>query len=170
MEVLLALATLLGGAAALWYFKDKALPPRDHAPTRDDLASLEAKIDRMLEAEKKPPGRSVAAEAVAPPKQDALTERFEALSSDRQRLLSRLDQLAVSRGVPTEGSDASALLAALRLPKPINEAIDRVLGFTSDLERRSLPDIQHSSWVTTMTDACVEFLDMLIRNSARKSP
>ena len=62
-------------------------------------------------------------------------------------------------------SDPTLLRQQLQLPEPIDKAIAEVLGFTDTLQQKHAVDIHLSDWVTNMTEAAAQFLQMLIENA-----
>ncbi len=154
MDWLLAIATLLGGIAAVWYFKDKWGAAKDRPVTQEDLAKLQQTLAELLAGK---PSTDDAAKRQAtvpsPAAGDALSKRLDALLNQRQRLIALMTTLAQARGSTPSVNDPTLLRQQLHLPEPIDQAIAEVLGFTDKLEQQHEVDIRLSDWVTNMTEA-----------------
>jgi hypothetical protein len=173
----LAIATLLGGAAALWYFKDKWAPAKKQPATQEQMAKVLATLTAVL-AQKPvteaavttaaPMSTPAPTAATATPASEVLSRRLAQLLQERQRLITLMTTLAQARGSTQSVNDPTLLRQQLHLPEPIDKAIAEVLGFTDKLEQQHEVDIRLSDWVTNMTEAAAQFLQMLIDNAKQK--
>jgi hypothetical protein len=164
IELILGAATLLGGAAAAWYFYDRWSGKTPRPITEGDLANLETRLKALLKTP--PPSQHTATspDTVSVPSSDPLSKQILRLIETRQALISRLANLAHVRGKPITEQQIPARLAEARLPKTFEDAARRVLDFTSDLQRVHPADLQHSQWAVEMAEACMGFIDIAIRN------
>lgn len=171
MELLLAAATLLGGVAAIWFFKDKLFPSGDKPATSDDLVQLERKVADLLtlRPQHANPERGPSPPAPVATESDTLTLRIAALLVARQQVVQLMQQLAQLRDISLSGKDPSLLQKELRLPKPVDDAITQVLSFTDNIQQHSLVDVRFSAWATDMAESSAQFLRMLIANSKQRA-
>ena len=170
LELILAAATLLGGAAAAWYFYDRWSGTTPRPVNEADLANLETRLQALLKTP--PPSLPSAAHEKTPsaPSSDSLSKEILRLIEARQALISRLTTLAQARGEPIPEQEIPDRLAEARLPKTFEEAARRVLDFTSNLQRVHPVDLEHSQWAVEMAQACIDFIDIAIRNIRDSKP
>ena len=164
IELILAAATLLGGAAAAWYFYDRWSGKTSRPITEGDLAKLETRLKELLNTPPPSLPTETSFQPVPVSSSDPLSKQIRQLIEKRQALISRLTTLTLARGEPIPEQEIPVRLAEVRLPKTFEDAARRVLDFTSDLQRVHRVDLQHSQWAVEMAEACIGFIDSVIRN------